>query len=392
MKILMIAPQPFFEPRGTPFSEYFRIQALCALGHEVHLVTYPIGEDKAMPGLTIFRAPRPFGIRRVKTGPSAAKIFLDIAVFFKAWGRLLRNKYDLLHTHEEACIMGAFLGRLSGIPHLYDMHSSLAQQMDNFQFSRSRLLTGFFRFIERVSLRNARSVIVICRALQEYAAGITRADKLTVIENFIEDDPGPLPEERLRRLRAEVNPDGRTLVLYAGTFEAYQGLPLLLESFALLDDSFRLLLVGGKEEQVEAMRRETAARGIGDRVVIQGRRPAEEMPWYLACADVLVSPRSRGTNIPLKIYSYLRSGVPVVATDLYTHTQSINGEIAVLTPPEPTAMAAAIRRAAGEEGRRVAAAAQRFCAENYSHARYRELVGAALAKAAGPSIKSDKGR
>ena len=37
MKILMIAPEPFFEPRGTPFSEYYRIRALSALGHEIDL-------------------------------------------------------------------------------------------------------------------------------------------------------------------------------------------------------------------------------------------------------------------------------------------------------------------------------------------------------------------
>ena len=55
MKILMIAPEPFFEPRGTPFSEYFRIKALSALGHTVDLVTYPFGVDKAIPGLKIFR-------------------------------------------------------------------------------------------------------------------------------------------------------------------------------------------------------------------------------------------------------------------------------------------------------------------------------------------------
>ena len=55
MHILMIAPEPFFEPRGTPFSEYHRIRALLDLGHTVDLVTYPFGSDVAMPGLRIFR-------------------------------------------------------------------------------------------------------------------------------------------------------------------------------------------------------------------------------------------------------------------------------------------------------------------------------------------------
>jgi glycosyltransferase involved in cell wall biosynthesis len=62
-----------------------------------------------------------------------------------------------------------------------------------------------------------------------------------------------------------------------------------------------------------------------------GERPAEEIPAYLLAADVLVSPRSRGTNTPLKIYQYLRSGRPIVATRLLTHTQVLNDDTAVLT-------------------------------------------------------------
>ena len=40
----MIAPQPFFRARGTPFSVLHRIRALVLLGHSVDLVTYPFGE------------------------------------------------------------------------------------------------------------------------------------------------------------------------------------------------------------------------------------------------------------------------------------------------------------------------------------------------------------
>lgn len=184
MKILMIAPEPFFEPRGTPFSEYFRIKALCELGHSVDLVTYPIGQDKTIEGLRIFRSLRPPFIKSVKTGPSAAKVFLDFFLFFKVMGRLFKGKYDLIHTHEEANIMGAFFSKLTGKPHLYDMHSSLVQQMENFQFTKSKIITGFFRWIEKVSLKNARSIIVICRSLYDYAAKITDKEKLTLIENF----------------------------------------------------------------------------------------------------------------------------------------------------------------------------------------------------------------
>ena len=74
----MIAPEPFFEPRGTPFSEFHRIRALTALGHQVDLVTYPFGQTVSMPGLRIFRSARPPLVHGVGVGPSLAKIPLDL--------------------------------------------------------------------------------------------------------------------------------------------------------------------------------------------------------------------------------------------------------------------------------------------------------------------------
>ena len=73
----MLAPEPFFEPRGTPFSEYHRIKALGELGHHVDLVTYPIGRDVELPNLRIFRSLRPPFVRKVRIGPSITKVVLD---------------------------------------------------------------------------------------------------------------------------------------------------------------------------------------------------------------------------------------------------------------------------------------------------------------------------
>jgi hypothetical protein len=71
--------------------------------------------------------------------------------------------------------------------------------------------------------------------------------------------------------------------------------------------------------------------GIEAVTVFAGERPAAEIPSYLLAADLLVSPRSRGTNTPLKIYQYLRSGKAIVATRLLTHTQVLSDQTAILT-------------------------------------------------------------
>ena len=73
----------------------------------------------------------------------------------------------------------------------------------------------------------------------------------------------------------------------------------------------RLLLAGGKPDQVAAGARagpRRPASTTSPSSPASGRR--RRFPAYLLAADVLVSPRSRGTNTPLKIYQYLRSGTP----------------------------------------------------------------------------------
>jgi len=377
MKILMIAPEPFFEPRGTPFSEYFRIRALTDLGHKVDLVTYPIGADKEVPGLRIFRSLRPFWIRQVKTGPSASKLVLDFFLFFSSLKRLLLGRYDVIHSHEEASLFGTLFSAIFRIPHLYDMHSSLVQQMDNFQFTRSRLVRRLFAINERWALKRARSVIVICRSLYEHAASITTEKKLTLIENFMDESPKQLDLHMLNEIRAHL-PRQRRIVTYTGTLEHYQGIPLLLESLAFLDPRFHLVLVGGKPSQIEKLRQIARKRGLEKRILFAGLRPHKEIPYFLHLSHVLVSPRSHGTNIPLKIYAYLKSGVPVVATNLYTHTQTLTPEIAVLVEPRGDALAKGIERADSEEGRAIAAAAARFSERHYSADHYRERVARAL--------------
>src|SRR6185295_11515328 len=122
MRILMVAPEPFFEPRGTPFSEFHRIRALTALGHHVDLVTYPFGQNVAMPGLRVFRSLLPPFVERVKIGPSLAKIPLDALLALSALRRAVTGRYDAIHSHEEGGIIGALLALCLRLPHLYDMH------------------------------------------------------------------------------------------------------------------------------------------------------------------------------------------------------------------------------------------------------------------------------
>jgi len=375
MRILMIAPEPFFEPRGTPFSEYHRIRALLELGHTVDLVTYPFGRDVAMPGLRVFRCARPPFIRNVRIGPSPAKIPLDLTLTVTALRRAMRDRYDAVHSHEEGSFIGVLLASVLGIPHLYDMHSSLPQQLTNFDYSRSRTLAALFGWMERFVIRRSRVVIVICPRLEDVVRAIDAAVPSVLIENAPGSGDAPTAGSGAA-VRAALGLDATSpLILYTGTFEAYQGLDLLFASMRrvmLERPDARLVLAGGRPEQIAAARAQAETAGIAAITVFAGQRPAEEIPAFLDAADVLVSPRSAGMNTPLKIYQYLRSGRPIVATRLVTHTQVLDDDIAFLTEATPEGFGAGILRAITHpaEARSVGARAREIAETKYSYDSY----------------------
>jgi glycosyltransferase involved in cell wall biosynthesis len=380
----MIAPEPFFEPRGTPFSEYHRIRALLELGHTVDLVTYPFGRDVSMPGLRVFRCLRPPFIRDVRIGPSLAKVPLDLAIALATVRRALSERYDVVHSHEEGSFIGVLLAWILGVPHLYDMHSSLPQQLANFSFSRSRLLTKAFAIMERFVIRRSRVVIVICPQLEETVRAIDTNVPVVLIENAPGSGDAPLAGSGAR-VRETLGLGPTTpMVLYTGTFEAYQGLDLLFESAGVVAarvPDVRFVLAGGRPEQVEQARSAVARLGLDGHVIFAGQRPAEEIPAYLDAADVLVSPRSTGTNTPLKIYQYLRSGRPIVATRLLTHTQVLSDDVAVLTEATAEGLGEGIVRTLRNpaEGRAIGERARTLADTKYSYEAYLDRTRRACA-------------
>jgi len=381
----MIAPEPFFEPRGTPFSEFHRIRALTTLGHDVDLVTYPFGQDVTMPGLRVFRGARPPFVRDVKIGPSLAKIPLDALLTLTVLRRAISDRYDAVHSHEEGGVIGAAIAAMLRIPHLYDMHSSLPQQLTNFAFSRSTLLQRIFAALERFMIRRSRVVIVICPSLQDTVRGIDPRARIVLIENAPGSAEEPASPEQAAAVRASLRAsDADGLVVYTGTFEAYQGLDLLFESMAIARQAApraRLVLVGGKPDQITAARAQAHAAGVEDITTFVGERPAAEIPSYLLAANVLVSPRSRGTNTPLKIYQYLRSGTAIVATRLLTHMQVLDDDTAILTDPMPRDFAAGIVAALTDPRRAEAIGrrARQLAASKYSYEAYLEKTRQACA-------------
>jgi len=344
MNILMLAPQCFLTPRGTPLSVLQRVRALSVQGHQIDLITYPFGEDAPVGGLTIHRIRKLPGLREIKVGPSWQKLLLDFLLFLKALSCLRRKRYDLIHSHEEGAFFGCWLSRMFRVPHVYDMHSSLPQQLSNFGFCSFAPVVKLFGWLEREAICHSDAVIAVYPELRDHVQTLAPGKRVFLIENTDEIGKDADPESS-EALRAKYNIDGRRVVAYTGSFEPYQGLDLLVESARRVVASIGDVLficIGGNERQRENLEKMIRAWQLEQYFLLPGTRPIYEMPAYLQLADVLVSPRTKGNNTPLKIYSYLRAGKAIVATNLPTHLQVLNADVALLTEPTPEAFAEAI--------------------------------------------------
>jgi glycosyltransferase involved in cell wall biosynthesis len=342
MKLLLLAPSPFFQDRGTPIAVRLLVTALGAHGFEIDLLTYPEGEDVELPNCRILRTRALPCVRHIKPGFSFKKVACDVLMLFKARALARSNRYDAVHAVEEAVFIAKRLKRSYRLPYIYDMDSSLAEQMME-KYALLRPLSWVLRSFEKGAVRASSGVIAVCRVLEEKARRLAPGKPVLRLEDVpLSRDPAAAVEN----LREAYAIPGR-IVMYVGNLEYYQGIGLLLDSFKILAASRTdvwLVVVGGNAVSIAGRMSSAQKLGIGSRVRFVGQRPLKQLFGFLAQADVLVSPRVKGSNTPMKIYSYLDSGVPVLATDLPTHTQVLDDRIALLVAPEPQAMAAGLAK------------------------------------------------
>ena len=347
MLILVLAPQPFFEPRGVPIAVFWRLRALSELGHEVDLLTFHVGQDVSIPEVVHHRTPNIRFIKTIKIGPSLTKLFLDVLLLIKAFRLLRKGRYDILVSTEEASFFGILLAKIFRVRHIYDMHSSLPDQLRDLPKYRFRLLVHLFEWLERKAIDSSDAIITVYPALEEYVKQIKSDVPQVLIENVASEwGSEAVSEVDVQTFKAANSwLHGQRIVLYTGNFLPYQGLDLLIAS---ADEVLRQCedvtfpVVGGNQDEVRYYQDRVRKLGLSAHFHFTGTRPPKEISLFVEVSYILVSPRISGTNTPLKIYSYLQSRKPIVATNLRSHTQVLNPDVAVLVEPDPDALAQGI--------------------------------------------------
>lgn len=378
MRVLVLAPHPFYQDRGTPIDVHLVLRVLSERpGTTVDVVTYHEGEDVDLPDVRLHRSRRLPGLDDIRPGFSMKKVVSDVLLFFKAWALVRENDYDLIHAGEEAVFFAMLFKRAYGIPYAYDLDSSIAQQLVE-QKPYLNAFSELFDWTERQAIQESLINFPVCNALADLCRENGSRKTVTLHDISQLDDPDDVDPGRLRQ---EIDPEG-PVFLYVGNLEPYQGIDLLLESFREAqrrEPALTLVIIGGSAEDIEHYRGRAAELGIEAHTVFLGPRPFEHLGDYLAGADVLVCPRSEGINTPMKIFPYLHSGRPVLATDLRTHNQILTDDEAFLAPADPEGFADGILELARDPSlcERLGKNGRTFVEENHTFDAHRERLNEA---------------
>lgn len=374
MRVLLLAPQPFYIDRGTPIDVDILARALSDAGHTVDLVCYPEGEERDYAGVTIHRVEAPAQLHGTPPGFTWRKIAKDLYMVPRVIRLVRRHDYDIVHAGEEAVFLAMLLKKVYGLPYVYDMDSSIAQQMVE-QHPFLSFAASVFDWVEELAIRGSIAVAPVCNALADLARDRDAPFVETLHDISQLEDPVREPGGFLR---TEQDISG-TILMYVGNLQPYQGVDLLLESFAIVLQrgvEVDLVIAGGSERNIRQYEEKAAALGIESRTHFLGPWPNDRLAVLLAEADILTAPRITGVNTPMKIFPYLHTGKPVLVTDLITHNQILDSSVAMLQPPEPEEFASGIERLVKDEGLRIRLGrkGREFVEENHTYPAHRRRV------------------
>ena len=388
-RVLLVAPQPFFRMTGTPFSTLAICRALGEIGFEVHMATLPGGYDVGLPRLTLHRTLRLPLVGQIPVGFSVGKMLYNVLLAGVVCRLILKWRFAAVHAVEEAGFYAVPLARLLRLPAIIDLDSDLCQQLRGHESWLARLLASPAGWLRRMALRSATGAL----SMGERTTAIVRAESPATLVFEVMDAPiqaalrQPDPA-RMKVYRDRLGMKGKRLVVYTGNYDRRQGLEMLIEAMTLLHGRHpdaALLIVGGSAHEVRTLQHRIDALGLTHVARLIGSHPPETMAEYMGMAEVLVSPRLEAFVTPLKIFSYMASGRPIVATDLPTHSQVLSADTAILTPTTAVGLAQGISRALDEPmlAARLGERARSVASTKYSYLRFEQQLRTAYAALVG---------
>jgi glycosyltransferase involved in cell wall biosynthesis len=324
MKILVIAPTPFFSDRGTHIRILEEAYALEGRGHSVTIATYHIGKeiaDDLHSRIDVRRIRRLlFWYQKLEAGPDWQKIILDLLLIKKVFFLARTKRPDVIHAHlHEGVLVGWIVQKLlfwRGMLLVADFHGSLTKEMVSHAYLKQSFLQKVFRTIE-IWIDNLGDVAV--------ASSWDNAEEIKSIRK--KSSVTVLPDgTRLRMfdhlldkktLRAKYNvPENKVVVTYTGALIPNKGVKYLFDAIpqvALACPEAHFVIAGFPVDQITEY---TENEEFMQQVTVISPLPYFDLPKILKMADIGVDPKDPSVRQASgKTLQYMGAGLPVVVFD-----------------------------------------------------------------------------
>lgn len=339
----MVAACPFPSPRGTPIRIEQLATALAARNHDVHLVTYHLGETLIDPPFRLHRTVSVPTYRKQSPGPSYQKLFVLDPLLARTLGKVLeRYRVDIVHAHHFEGLIAAMAGRRHrAVPVVFDAHTLLESELPFYRLGMpNEVKRRLGRWLDRLLPPRADHVIAVADRIRERLVddhGLP-SDDVSVVPNGVERELFAAPDGRSAR------PGKSWTLVFTGNPASYQGIDHMLAALVRLLEmqiDVRLRVVSESPlDQVDARARSSGVRHAVDLV----RCDFSRVPDHLAAADVALNPRTECDGVPQKLVNYMAAGRPIVSF-AGSATHLARGDMGLIVPDgDIKAFARAVRR------------------------------------------------
>lgn len=318
--VAMVAACPFPANHGSAASIREMSDTLTDMGHNVHIVTYPTGQDEIrVRRAKVHRASTFRPERNAKVGPSSEKFVFDFQLLRLLCRVIRRERIDVIHAHNyEGALIGIMAKWLTGRPLLYNAVNLMTDELAGYRFIRPAFLAnGIARGLDWFTPIFPDHITAVSPELRDWFVehGVP-ASKVDMVPAGIEPDLFDHAEPEKFREQYQIN--GRPVVMYTGVLNAFQRIDYLLRAFAvaLREKPDALLLVVSplvSESHEKENKALAASLGIERSIIWISPHALQDLPSYLALADVTVVPRPECPGHPVKLLNYMLAGKPIVS-------------------------------------------------------------------------------
>ncbi|HEX3600074.1 MAG TPA: glycosyltransferase family 4 protein [Lacipirellulaceae bacterium] len=382
LKVCVLAACPFPANHGTPGSIRELVEATVERGHEVHVVTYHIGEDLPLQGAHLHRIPDLTGDRQVIVGPTKLRPLYDLQMVFKAIQVIRRYRLDLIHAHGyESALVAACCRPIVRRPILYSAHNRMGDELASYDFFPSKRVANALAWVlDRTVPRIGDRCVPHSVNLQQFLSARGLAGRSEPVLNFGVD------VERQRycsreELRRNCGIGDEPVVLYSGVIDQFQRVDLLLGAMVHVLRRMpraKLLLLStipnAKHEQ--ELRAEAERLGISGDVILKVPTDMERGLRLLPICDVAVVPRPGTPGFPIKLLNYMIAQRPCVVYASSTSALTHGENVWMAAEDTSESLGLAITRVLKDDGlrSRIAAGGYRFVRERHDRRRVAAIL------------------